>query len=193
MKLNKDVPNPWQTLNISTRYENPWLKVEHHDAINPAGQACIYGKVHFKTRAVGIIPIDENGYTWLVGQTRYTLNEFSWEIPMGGVPLDETNLAGAQRELLEETGLEAQQWQSLLAIHTSNSVTDEQGEVFVARQLSQQQACPEPSEDIQMLHLPWHQVVEMALEGQITDAISLAAILKLALQCPNLSVISASN
>lgn len=172
--------NPWKTLSKREVYDNPWIHVEEHQVINPNGGKGIYGKVHFKNRAIGIIPIDENGYTWLVGQYRYTLDAYSWEIPMGGGPLESEPLDAAKRELKEETGLTAANWTTLLEIHTSNSVTDELGYVFVAEDLTQGETEFEETEDLKIMHLPFTEALEMAMDGRITDSLSLAGLFKAA-------------
>jgi hypothetical protein len=127
--------NSWKTLSRQDIYENPWIKLEEHQVINPAGGRGIYGKVHFKNTAIGIVPLDERGNTWLVGQHRYTLNEWSWEIPEGGGPADKSILESAMRELKEETGLNAKKWTQILKTHLSNSVSDDVGILRVARML----------------------------------------------------------
>ncbi|MEO0339515.1 MAG: NUDIX hydrolase [Bacteroidota bacterium] len=170
--------NPWTTLNTKTAYENPWIKVEHREVLNPAGNKGIYGVVRFKNIAVGVLPIDEAGNTWLVGQYRYTLNQYSWEIPEGGCPTGEEPLDAAKRELQEETGLTAQKWTPLLQLHTSNSVTDEYGFAYLAQNLSQGPSSPEETEDITVKKLPFSQAVQMVLNGEITDALSMTTILK---------------
>lgn len=172
--------NPWKTKKINPIYENPWIKVEHHDVINPAGNEGIYGKVHFKNRALGIIPIDKNGNTWLIGQFRYTLNEYAWEIPMGGGPMNEDKLDSARRELKEETGLIAKKWIEIMKIHTSNSVTDEVGFVFLAEDLTQGETEFEETEVLKIKKLPFSEVLDMVMKGEITDGISIASILKAA-------------
>lgn len=170
--------NPWKTLSIKKIYENPWISVEEHDILNPAGNPGIYGKVHFKNKALGIIPIDQFGNTWLVGQFRYTLNEYSWEIPMGGGPIGQDILESAQRELKEETGLTAKKWTEVLRIHTSNSVTDEEGFVFLAEDLKEGEPEFEETEVIKIHKLPFEEAVQWVMEGKITDGISIAGILK---------------
>ena len=145
-----DEENPWTTLCEKLVYENQWIRVDEHQVINPSGGNGIYGKVSFKGLAVGIIPIDEEGNTWLVGQYRYTLNEYSWEIPMGAVPKEETYEDGALRELKEETGLIAEKLEFLCKIHTSNSVTDEAGMIFIATGLAQGQTEFDDTEDIKI-------------------------------------------
>lgn len=172
--------NPWKTKKINPIYENPWIKVEHHNIINPAGNDGVYGKVHFKNRAMGIIPIDTEGNTWLIGQYRYTLDEYAWEIPMGGGPLEEDKLESAKRELKEETGLTAEKWTEIMKIHTSNSVTDEVGFVYLAEELTQGETEFEETEILKIKKLPFTQVLEMVMNGEITDGISIAGVLKAA-------------
>ena len=173
--------NPWKTLTKKEIYDNPWINVQEHQVINPGGGEGIYGKVSFKNKAIGIIPLDENNNTWLVGQFRYTLNEYSWEIPMGGGIIEDDILKSAQRELKEETGLTAKKWEQIMRIHTSNSVTDEEGFVFLAEDLEYGEAQLEQSEaDLKLWKLPFAVVVEMVIKGKITDAISVAGILKVA-------------
>ncbi|NVJ85573.1 MAG: NUDIX hydrolase [Algoriphagus sp.] len=172
--------NPWKTLKIKPLYENPWIKLEEHDILNPAGNPGIYGKVHFKNKALGIIPIDSEGNTWLVGQYRYTLEAYSWEIPMGGGPIGQDILQSAQRELKEETGLIASRWTEIMKIHTSNSVTDEEGFVFLAEELTQEEPEFEETEVLQIKKLPFQEALNWVMEGKITDGISIAGILKAA-------------
>lgn len=172
--------NPWTTLSEQLVYENSWIRVDEHQVINPSGGKGIYGKVSFKGLAVGILPIDENGNTWLVGQYRYTLNEYSWEIPMGAVPTEETYEAGALRELKEETGLIASHLELLCKIHTSNSVTDEVGMVYIATGLEQGETEFDDTEDIKVKKMPFEAALKMVMDGEITDSLSVASILKYA-------------
>lgn len=178
----KNRTSPWKTLSTQPIYNNPWIKLEEHQVINPGGSQCIYGKVSFKNHAVGIIPVDEQGYTWLVGQFRYTLNAWSWEIPMGGSPREEAPDVTALRELEEETGLKAGKLEQLLHLHPSNSITDEQGFVFLATELSEGVQQLEDSEsDIELLKLPFDDALKMAQTGEISDALSVAGLFYLAL------------
>ena len=134
--------------------------------------------MHFKNKAIGIVPIDEDGNTWLVGQYRYTLDEYSWEIPMGGGPENEDILEAAKRELKEETGLIASEWQNILKIHTSNSVTDEEGFIFLAKGLEQGETEFEETEKLEIKKLPFIEAVQMVMNGEITDSLSIAGLLK---------------
>lgn len=171
--------NPWSKISSKRIYDNPWISVNEDQVVNPSGSSGIYGTVHFKNKALGVIPIDEEGNTWLVGQYRYPLDEYSWEIPMGGGILDTDVLLEVKRELKEETGLEASYWENILKIHTSNSVTDEEGFVFLAKGLTHGDQSLEETEDIKVRKLPFEEAVEMVMNGQITDSISIAGILKL--------------
>ena len=170
--------NPWKTLKSKSVYENPWISVQHNEVINPGGGKGIYGKVHFKNVAVGIIPIDEENNTWLVGQYRYTLNEYSWEIPEGGSPMNTDPLDSAKRELKEETGIVAQEWKLLSKLHTSNSVTDELGFIYLAKGLHFTESEAEECEDLKIKKLPLSEAIEMAMDGRITDSLSLIGLLK---------------
>ena len=180
--MSEHRPNPWKTLSSEDIYENKWIKLEEHQVLNPAGGKSIYGRVHFKNKAIGIVAIDENKNTWLVGQHRYTLNEWSWEIPEGGGPLGEDVLEAAKRELKEETGLTAKKWTLILKSHLSNSVSDEEGFVFLAEELEEgTQNLEETEADLKVWKLPFKEALQMVMEGKITDSLSVMGISKIAL------------
>jgi 8-oxo-dGTP pyrophosphatase MutT (NUDIX family) len=172
--------NPWITLTVRRVYGNPWLELWEERVLDPSGSPALYGKVCFHNKAVGIIPLDEHGHTWLVGQYRYCLNQYSWEIPMGGSPHSALPLETAKRELREETGLAARRWEQILHLHTSNSVTDEEGYVFTAEELEHGEPEFESTEKIEIRRLPVAEALRMVLTGEITDAVSVAGLLKLA-------------
>lgn len=173
--------NPWKIINHKMIYENPWIKLTEFQVINPSGGNGIYGKVHFKHLAVGVITLDENWNIWLVGQYRFTLDQYSWEIPEGGGKMDEDPLDAAKRELLEETGLVAREWTKILTLHLSNSVSDEKAIIFLARGLDQMQPQPEETEQLQVRKISFDEAERMVEEEKITDAMSVAAIQKIRL------------
>lgn len=176
-----DQDNPWQIVSHKQAYDNPWIEVTEFDVINPSGGKGIYGKVHFKNLAIGVLALDESLNTYVVGQFRFPTNSYSWEIPEGGSPEGINPLEGAQRELLEETGLVATSWTTLMEMDISNSVTDEHAYIFLARDLEQHIAAPEETEQLIIKKLPFEQAYRMVEEGLITDSISVAAILKVKL------------
>ena len=173
--------NPWQVLEEKKIYENPWIKLTEFDVINPSGGKGIYGKVHFKAIAVGALALDEELNTYLVGQYRFPLDCYSWEIPEGGGAFGVDPVDSAKRELLEETGLMATDWTQIVEMHLSNSVSDEYSVIYLARGLKQGTASPEETEQLQVKKLPFEEVYQMVERGEITDSISVAAILKVKL------------
>ena len=173
--------NPWKIISEENIYDNPWINLTEYKVINPSGGKGIYGKIHFKNRAIGVVAIDETDNVYLVGQYRFPVSQYSWELPEGGGPYNEDPLKAAQRELLEETGLIATEWRELMRMHLSNSVTDEEAIIYLATGLTQHDAEPEETEDLQTLKLPFSEVLEKVMNGEIIDAITVAAILKIAL------------
>ena len=176
--MNEEL-NPWKIIASKQVYDNPWIQLTEYDVINPSGGKGIYGKVHFKNRAIGIVVLDELLNTWLVGQFRFTVDQYSWEIPEGGGLIGVDPLDGAKRELLEETGLIAENWEPLLTMHLSNSVSDELAIVYLATSLKQTTAEPEETEQLQVRKLPFNDVYKMVEAGKITDSMTVAAIYKI--------------
>lgn len=175
----KEVNNPWTTLSGEEKYDNKWIRVTEYQVINPGGGRGIYGKVHFKNRAIGVIPIDSEGNTWLVGQYRYAIDEYSWEIPEGGGPIGTDPLESAKRELKEETGMTAKKWTLLTRLHTSNSVTDEIGLIFLAEDLEEGNNQLEETEaDMKVKKLPLKEAIDMVMREEITDSMSMIGLLK---------------
>ncbi|MFT5167922.1 MAG: ADP-ribose pyrophosphatase [Saprospiraceae bacterium] len=170
--------NPWKTKKITEIYDNPWIKITHREVINPSGGEGIYGVVHFKNLAIGIVPLDEDFNTWLVGQYRYTLEEYTWEIPEGGCLLGSSPLQSAKRELQEETGITASEWTKILDLQTSNSVTDETGMAFLARGLAFGDSAPEDTEELVVKKVPFTEAYQMVIDGRIKDSLSMVSIFK---------------
>lgn len=177
--------NPWQTLNSDIRYDNAWITVSHRNVINPSGGPGIYGLVHYKNLAIGILPVDAEGNTWLVGQYRYPTDHYSWEIPEGGGDPTLDPVISAQRELREETGIEASTWRQLLHLELSNSVSDELAYVYLATGLSFGASSPEETEQLTLKKLPLAEAIAMALDGRIVDALSVVALLRAKLELDN--------
>src|SRR6476620_4580422 len=175
-------PNgPWIRNARRVAYENPWLTLWHDDVTRPDGAPGIYGVVHFANLAAGVLVLDDDDRVLLVGQHRYALDAYSWEIPEGGVPDGETALDGAKRELREETGVEAADWRELARLHLSNSVSDELAVLFVATGLSHGDATPDGTEQLVIRWLPFSEVLAMTLDGRITDAMTVVAVERFAL------------
>ncbi len=173
--------NPWKIEQEQLVYQNKWISLTEYKVINPGGGKGIYGKVHFKNIAVGVFVLDEALNTYLVGQFRFVLNQYSWEMPEGGGILGTDPLESAKRELLEETGLIASSWSPLFKMHLSNSVSDELGIVYLARELQQGQAAPEETEQLVVKKIAFAEVVNMVENGEITDSMTVAAIFKVQL------------
>ncbi len=169
--------NPWKTLSTRDVYENPWIRVRQDEVIRPDGQPGIYGVVHYKNKAIAVLPIDDEGYTYLVGQYRYTLDVYSWEIPEGGCPEGEEPLEAATRELLEETGLTAEHWTQLGTAHLSNSVSDEEAILFLATGLTHGEAQPEGTEKLEVRRVEFAEALRMVMTGEITDSLAVMTIL----------------
>jgi 8-oxo-dGTP pyrophosphatase MutT (NUDIX family) len=172
-----ETKSPWQTLASEQIYENPWIRVREDPVIRPDGEQGIYGVVHFKNIAIGILAVEDD-YIYLVGQYRYPLEQYSWEIPEGGCPEGEDPLYAAQRELEEETGLRAASWEKMGEAHLSNSVSDELAIWFLATDLRQGEHRPDGTEQLKIRRIKFNEALELALAGGITDAISLLAIMQ---------------
>ncbi len=175
--------NPWRRVSRRTAYENPWLELYHDEVIRPDGEPGIYGVVHFLHRAIGVVPLDlERDAVLLVGQHRYTLDHYSWEIPEGGDDFDEAPEEAARRELAEETGYSGGEWRELCRAELSNSVTDETAILFVATGLVAGLASPEGTEQLQVRWVAFNEVMAMIRRGEIADAMTILAVQAVALE-----------
>lgn len=168
--------NPWRRISSREIYDNHWISVREDEVIRPNDRPGIYGVVEFKNWAIGIVPVTDDGDTFLVGQYRYTLNQYSWEIPEGGGPKAVSPLESARRELREETGIQAARWTYLGEIHTSNSVTDEVGFIFLTQGLRFGSSNPDETEKLEVRRLPLEEAVRMALSGEISDSLAVAGL-----------------
>ena len=169
--------NPWTKLSSKTIYKNEWIRLREDQVITPTGTKGIYGVVETKP-AIGVIPLTEDLQTYLVGQYRYTLDVYSWEIPEGGGLDGEEILAGAQRELLEETGLTAKKWTYLDTMYTSNSITNEIGYLYLAEELTEGEARPDHTEDLQIRKLPFMEAWDMVLKNEIKDSLAVIGLMR---------------
>jgi 8-oxo-dGTP pyrophosphatase MutT (NUDIX family) len=174
--------NPWQRVSRRVAYSNPWIEILHDDVIRPDGKPGIYGVVHFRNLAIGVVPMDAQDRVLLVGQFRYTMNHYSWEIPEGGCPFDEMPEAAARRELAEETGYVGGTWRELCRAELSNSVSDEITILFAATDLEPGPAAPEGTEQLQLRWVQFDEAMSMIATGEIPDAMSILAMQQLALE-----------
>ena len=177
MTPEPDRSNPWITVESRPVYENPWIAVREDRVIRPDGQPGIYGVVHYQNRAVGVLPVEDDGSIWLVGQYRYPHEVYSWEIPEGGGPIGESPEATARRELREETGLIADRIEFLMDVHLSNSVSDEVGHLLRATGLTRGAAEPEGTERLEVRRVAWDQALAMLDRGEILDSLTQIALL----------------
>ncbi len=173
-----ETKNPWTVLSRAMVYENEWIQLDHHEVLGPSGGPGVYGTVHFKNQATGVVPIDDQGNVILVGQYRFPLRAYSWEIPEGGGAHANTALESAQRELREECGLTAKCWTEIVGMDLSNSVSDERGTVFLAWELSEAVAEPDETEILRIARVNFWEVVDRVKRGEIRDAMSVAGLLR---------------
>ncbi len=169
---------PWSVLNTRSVYDNPWLTLAEYDAIAPTGKPALYGVVRFKNLALAILPLHDDGTVTLVGQHRFAIPGYSWELPEGGGPLGVDPLESARRELREETGLEAAEWREVLKFQLSNSITDEVGHGYLATGLTAVPPAPDDTEALALARAPFREVLELALAGHIQDMPTLAMLLR---------------
>lgn len=174
----KDHPNPWKTLSSEKIYDSPWIGLTKHDVLNPNGNPGTYSVVHFKNLAIGVIALDDDLNTWIVGQYRYPINEYSWEIPEGGGDRNIEPLESAKRELKEETGISAGKWTKIQEMHLSNSASDEFCILYIAQDLTFGESHPEDDEQLDVRKLHFDELYKMVVDGEITDSLTVAAVLK---------------
>jgi len=168
----------WRSVTSQTVFENPWIRVESHDVIAPTGHLAHYGLVRFANRAIAVLPLHDDGTVSLVGQARFAVSAYSWELPEGGGPLDEDPRAAAIRELKEETGLVAADLREILSFDMSNSVTDEAAVCFLATGLSQGDTAPDETEAFEYARVPFKMVLDAVIKGRIRDGLTVVSVLR---------------
>jgi len=171
---------PWKRGAERLIYDNPWIRVTHHEAVAPTGRPAQYGLISFKNLAIAVLPLHDDGTVTLVGQNRFALAGYSWELPEGGSPLGEDPLEGAKRELAEETGLQAREWRKVLQAQLSNSVTDERAVGYVALGLSQSDGGHhgDDTEALVLARVPFREALDAALAGHLEDVLTVAMLLR---------------
>ena len=183
--MRKDPPawlkphgTPWRDHGGRTVFDNPWMTVTEHAATAPTGEPATYGKIHFKNLALAVLPLHEDGTVTLVGQHRFAMMDYAWEIPEGGGPLDVDPLESIRRELREEAGLEAADWREILRFQISNSLTDERGIGWLAMGFTPAEQDPDDTEAIALARVPFREALDAVVNGWIEDGMSMAMLLR---------------
>jgi ADP-ribose pyrophosphatase len=176
--IKQEHKNPWTTLTTERVHDSPWIGITKHDVLNPNGNPGTYSVVHFKNMALGVLPLDKDYNTWIVGQYRYPINQYSWEIPEGGGKWDVAPLDSAKRELLEETGITATKWTKIQEMHLSNSASDEFCILYIAQDLTFGESEPEDDEQLEVRKIHFDDLYKMVNGGEITDSLTVAVVLK---------------
>jgi 8-oxo-dGTP pyrophosphatase MutT (NUDIX family) len=171
---------PWKPGIERVAFESGWITVTDQIATAPTGRPAPYGLVRFKNLAVAVLPVHEDGTIVLVGQHRFPLRDYSWELPEGGSPLAEDPLEGARRELAEETGLAAAEWREVMRVQLSNSVTDERMIGYLALGLSEATAvhAADETEAIALVRAPFREALDAAMAGYLPDMLTVAMLLR---------------
>lgn len=175
--VDKSRIGPWRVLEERLVFDNAWISVVDYKVVQPGGRHGGYGVVKFKNRAVGVLPVSARGTVFLVGQHRFPLDAYSWELPEGGGSMEEAPIVTAKRELAEETGLSARQWLPLASFDLSNSVTDEAAECFLAWDLTEGAASPDETEDLALREISFSNLLEAVLNGGVRDSLTVVMTL----------------
>lgn len=170
--------NPWRTLSTKVVYRNPWISVREDQVVRPDGKPGIYGVVETKV-ATGVVALTEDQHVYLVGQYRYPIQQYSWEIIEGGAEIGEDPFHAIQRELEEEAGLRAASWFELgEEFHLSNCFSSEKGRLYLAQGLSAVPRRPDGTEVLQVKHVSLQEAVDMVDRGEIKDSVSIVGLLR---------------
>ncbi len=173
-----DAGNPWTLKRKTQPFENAWFRIDAHEVVRPDGADGTYDVIRIRRLAVGVLPIDADGAVHLVGQWRFPLERYSWEMPEGGAEPGEDALECAKRELEEETGLSARTYQRILEMDLSNSLTDETAVIFIATDLTPGVASPEGTEVLERRTASFAEVLSRVVDGRIRDSLTVAAVLR---------------
>ncbi len=171
-------PTPWTAGEGRLLYDTRWIKLVEYDAVAPTGRDARYGVIRFQNLAAGVLPLHEDGAVTMVGQQRFALRNYEWEIPEGGVPFDEDPLEGAKRELREEVGLEAKEWREILRLQLSNSITDERAVCYLARDFTKVEIEPDETEILDVVRVPFRDLLREIAAGRVQDVMTVAATLR---------------
>ncbi len=173
-----DRPPPWRSAGERVIFENPWMRLTRHPAVAPTGLEADYVVMRPRNLSVGVLPVHDDGTVTLVGQQRFALMNWSWEMPEGGAPFDEDPIEGARRELAEEAGLEARRWREALKAEMTNSITDERAMAWIAWDLSPAPSEPDPTEVIRVARVPFGDLLREIARGSIRDMFTVATTLR---------------
>ena len=174
----QDRPPPWRSDGETVIFDNPWMRLTRHPATAPTGLDADYVVMRPRNLSVGVLPVHDDGTVTLVGQQRFALMNWSWEMPEGGAPFDEDPLAGARRELAEEAGLEAAHWREALKTEMSNSITDERAMAWIAWGLGPVPVAPDPTEVIHIARVPFGDLLREIGRGSVRDMFTVATTLR---------------
>ena len=173
-----DRPQPWRSAGESVIFENPWMRLTRHPAVAPTGLQSDYVVMRPQNLSVGVLPIHDDGTVTLVGQQRFALMNWSWEMPEGGAPFDEDPLEGAKRELAEEAGLAAATWREALKVEMANSITDERAIAWIAWDFQPAPTAPDPTEVIRVARVPFGDLLREIGRGAVRDMFTVATTLR---------------
>ena len=169
--------NPWKVLQEEVRLSCPYFDVRQ-DLVSHAGRpARAYHSIRMKHRGVCVLPVDQQGLVTLVGQYRYVLGRYTWELPAGGAPIGADQLAIAQKELKEECGYRARYWLRVIGGDVSGGTLDGHSSGYIAWELEEGEPQPEAEESLSLRKVPLSEAVELALQGEVTSLISISVLL----------------
>lgn len=174
----EDDGNPWTVRAVTQPFANDWFRIDSHAVVHPGGAEGVYSVIRARRLAVGVLPIEADGSVHLVGQWRFPLARYSWEMPEGGADPGEDARACAARELAEETGMTAAALTPILEMDMSNSLSDERAVIFLALGLTPGEARPEATEVLKRRRAPFLDALALAADGRIRDSMTVAALFR---------------